>query len=74
MKYGGIEMQHLLSYKNCAESTITTLESQALILREVQLERTVPEGLLEAPSEDKRLFSGTKAAARLPDFKPSSKA
>lgn len=59
-----IKIQHLLSYKNCAERTIATLESQALQLK-TAVSKTDLKGLLE-------VCLGTKATTRLPDFKPSS--
>lgn len=47
VKYNISKIQHLLSYKNHAESTITTLESHALLVGQQQFAKTVPKGLLE---------------------------
>ena len=60
VKYSIIKMQHLLSYKDCAESTITTLESQALIVRELQFAKSVPKGLLQAHLRTKGFSWGQK--------------
>lgn len=48
VKYSISKIHHLLSYKNHAESTITTLESPALLIGQLQFAKTGPKGLLEA--------------------------
>jgi len=53
-------MPHSLSYKNCGESTTTTLESQALIVRNCLCELWFSKGLFEAHLRTEGFSRGQK--------------